>query len=645
VETILQIGLSNAFAATVLAVLAAAVGSLCRRPALVHSLWLLVLLKLVTPPLVSVPIPWLARPDSAAQEAKLLAVPIEIADTGSGGEDNLQSSEEGTQLGTDEAFPATRPASLSSVENVESGTSADNSDGFLEQDKIEAGAPIILGHIQWGTAVLSLSLTGSVLWFVLTVVRVWRFRALLRRASLAPSAVREEAQRVAVSLGLKDCPGVFLVPGSIPPLLWALAGPARLFVPKALWERLNSEQRVTLLAHELAHLRRGDHWIRLFELAARGLYWWHPVVWWASRELREAEEQCCDAWVVWALPKAARAYATALVETVDFLSETPTAMPLAASGMGHVHDLRRRLTMIMRGSTPRMLSGTGLLAVLALRALSLPLLPTWAQPPAPRNEAGEQEEKQRAVEQERQRLQAELVAQRARAEQANVQEATERMKQQVEQMRAQVEQAKARLDQATKQLERAQRQLKELDQRREAAQPDRPGEAARARPPARATGGAGSGRGPGFGGMPGGAMRAGAPPGSPAEQDRRLGEVERKLDALLEEVQSLRREMQRSRSGALPGRRGGGDGDGSDRPNQPGLNRRSGADGRGDIRPEAGLPLGPSPVIRPGALMPPTAARNLTPPTDLDAPVGPSTPPRATPPTVREPAPDTSQRP
>jgi hypothetical protein len=124
-----------------------------------------------------------------------------------------------------------------------------------------------------------------------------------------------------------------------------------------------------------------------------------------------------------------------LVETVDFLSETPTAVPLAASRMGHVHDLRRRLTMIMRGSTPRMLSSTGLLSVLALGALSLPLLPTWAQPPAPRNEAGEQEERQRAVEQERLRARAELVAQRARAEQqaSEEQEAvTDRMKQQVD---------------------------------------------------------------------------------------------------------------------------------------------------------------------------------------------------------------------
>src|SRR5262245_39813734 len=56
--TLLDIGVSNAVMAALLALPAAAVGSVCRRPAVVHCLWLLVLLKLVTPPLFRVPISW-----------------------------------------------------------------------------------------------------------------------------------------------------------------------------------------------------------------------------------------------------------------------------------------------------------------------------------------------------------------------------------------------------------------------------------------------------------------------------------------------------------------------------------------------------------------------------------------------------------
>jgi hypothetical protein len=173
-------------------------------------------------------------------------------------------------------------------------------------------------------------------------------------------------------------------------MLWALAGPPRLLLPETLWGLLSADQQDALLAHELAHLRRGDHWVRRLELLALGLYWWHPVAWLARRELRDAEEQCCDAWVVWALPGAAAAYAAALVETVAFLSEARSTVPAGASAAGHVHRLKRRLTMIVRGTTPRGLGGAGLAAVMALGALLLPLLPTRAlteTPPAGANDA------------------------------------------------------------------------------------------------------------------------------------------------------------------------------------------------------------------------------------------------------------------
>jgi hypothetical protein len=152
-----------------------------------------------------------------------------------------------------------------------------------------------------------------------------------------------------------------------------------LLLPAGLWQRLTDKQQETLLIHELAHLRRRDHWVRRLELLVLGLYWWHPVVWWARWELQEAEEQCCDAWVVWALPAAAEAYATALIETVAFLSFPRSALPAGASGIGQTHCLKRRLTMILQGTTRRALTWGALLTLLACGAALLPLRPTWAQ--------------------------------------------------------------------------------------------------------------------------------------------------------------------------------------------------------------------------------------------------------------------------
>src|SRR5262249_53448152 len=61
-EMLVEVGLGNALGATVLAVVVAAIACCCRRPAVVHSLWLLVVLRLLVPPFVTVSMPWPSLP-------------------------------------------------------------------------------------------------------------------------------------------------------------------------------------------------------------------------------------------------------------------------------------------------------------------------------------------------------------------------------------------------------------------------------------------------------------------------------------------------------------------------------------------------------------------------------------------------------
>ena len=68
----------------------------------------------------------------------------------------------------------------------------------------------------------------------------------------------------------------------MPPMLWGFGSRTRLLFPERLLETLNASSQDTLLAHELAHYRRGDQWVRLLELFVTALFWWHPVVWWAA---------------------------------------------------------------------------------------------------------------------------------------------------------------------------------------------------------------------------------------------------------------------------------------------------------------------------------------------------------------------------
>jgi hypothetical protein len=49
-----------------------------------------------------------------------------------------------------------------------------------------------------------------------------------------------------------------------------------------------------IVAHELAHIRRFDLWVNLLQRLVEALLFYHPAVWWVSRQLRLEREMCCD---------------------------------------------------------------------------------------------------------------------------------------------------------------------------------------------------------------------------------------------------------------------------------------------------------------------------------------------------------------
>jgi WD40 repeat protein/beta-lactamase regulating signal transducer with metallopeptidase domain len=411
----MQLGLANAVCAAVLAVLALAAERLVRRPALTHCLWLLVLVKLVTPPLFPLSLAWLPADTPAASAPATEAAPAPLVVTGVGEPELVGpltpgdawremekerakrsplQAEKADKVGPAPALapqevpvaPAPEAPVLVSdpPPPVPEPTASPPQQQAPPRPDNGSGVATFLGVI-W--------IAGSVVWFVRAVRQLVRFQRLLCHARPAPANVRALAERLARQLGLRRCPEVALVPGPLPPMIWAALGRVRLLLPGRLLDRLDEEQTAALLAHELAHVRRGDHWVRRLEFVVLGLYWWYPLVWLARARLQAAEEECCDAWVVEELP--ARAYASAIVETVDFLAAAARAtLPALASGLGRVEALKRRLTLILSGTAPKRLSAAARLAVLALAAGLLPLLPTLAarpdkktEEPAPKQEA------------------------------------------------------------------------------------------------------------------------------------------------------------------------------------------------------------------------------------------------------------------
>src|SRR5712691_8611423 len=57
---------------------------------------------------------------------------------------------------------------------------------------------------------------------------------------------------------------------------------------------LTEEQIEAVIAHELAHIRRLDCFVNLFQIATETLLFYHPAVWWVSQRIRVEREHCCD---------------------------------------------------------------------------------------------------------------------------------------------------------------------------------------------------------------------------------------------------------------------------------------------------------------------------------------------------------------
>jgi beta-lactamase regulating signal transducer with metallopeptidase domain len=442
---LLDLGLRNALLATVLAGFAAGVCLVCRRPALRHSLWLLVLLKLVTPPLVPIPVPWPAAVEPILHET-VLAPAADVAETA-----NALETRGEAVAAAESAVPA--PTDLPSGEEAVVVLDLPGPEEPRVQPVPAASEPVLVSPA-WLNGLAFVWLISALACLLWTLWRVCCFQRLLRHARPAPAELQRQTDQLAGRLGLRSRPVVYLVAGAVSPMVWGIGSRSRLLFPARLLERLDREQRATLLVHELAHIRRRDHWVRLLELLVQGLYWWHPLFWWARRELHEAEEQCCDAWVVSILKGAGHAYAVALLQTVAFVSHAPAPLPVGASGIGQVSHLRRRLTMIMQGKTPRSLSWAGCLVVLAAVAL-LPMLPVQAEDKDKilhRVDVIRTDAKDGSIDSEIARLKEQIKAleEKKKAEQAKAQIDLKKLEAEAQQLRQQIEVKRRELAQLQK---------------------------------------------------------------------------------------------------------------------------------------------------------------------------------------------------
>ncbi|MFG0257631.1 MAG: M56 family metallopeptidase [Phycisphaerales bacterium JB043] len=229
---------------------------------------------------------------------------------------------------------------------------------------------------------IALWIAGASVVLLVGAWRVVRFKWMLRSIEPAPAHVQSHVDRLASQLGLARSPRTVVCTQRITPMIYCGIRPI-LVLPYELWSQLDAPGRAAVIQHELAHLRRRDHWICWIESLVAVVYWWHPVAWWVRSRVRDEADLSCDAWVTALLPQYRRNYAEALVSTRKYISLPGRTPPSVGLGATRVRAKRfsRRLLMIMTTRSRPGLTLPGVALSLALLAGTAVTSPMWACPP------------------------------------------------------------------------------------------------------------------------------------------------------------------------------------------------------------------------------------------------------------------------
>lgn len=149
----------------------------------------------------------------------------------------------------------------------------------------------------------------------------------------------------------------------------------RIVLPTGFESRLGADSAALVLAHEQAHLARGDTRASLVAVVLRCLQWFNPLLHLAARRFRLDQELACDATVIARHPHARRQYAGAMLNVQLAVPGLPVGCHWQSS-----QSLKERILMLKKSEPAVRLRRAGTLAVCALVATTS--YAAWAFRPA-----------------------------------------------------------------------------------------------------------------------------------------------------------------------------------------------------------------------------------------------------------------------
>ena len=322
----------------------------------VWCLWLVVLIKCVTPPVVGsswsvfsmIRGPWMSRTVETEPAMGLEEVDpttVVVSDT-----------------------PGTQTDAAASFGQVISVTSEQKTYRLVES----GGTPSETSATDLAFLILCTSIALSFLWTLGRYIQCRRLIMRHRCPELEPAATQMISE-LAEQLNLRRPPRVIVSEVSFGPAVLGILQPIVL-LPKVLLSdsELGAVSLRPILAHELAHISRGDTWTGLLQATCGCLWWFHPSVRLVNRWMKRAAEKCCDELVVCELNISPADYARCLLNVIECRQKLkPVPVFPGMTPMEITSQRMERIMTLTKGNRTRDLR-TAAVAATVLGALILP---------------------------------------------------------------------------------------------------------------------------------------------------------------------------------------------------------------------------------------------------------------------------------
>lgn len=322
-----------------------------RRPHLAYVLWLVVLAKCLTPPIMASPggiFCWLQPTRSTLVVLKKASSqPAWLESISMSGAGHLALSAAENELldgNTAQAGTPATPSEAAAFDHVELPGHA-----LARNFDSRSGASSFVASLGLRRALTCAGvfwLAGSIALAVVAAVRlVYCIRGIHRSGSECPAdlaaLVADLAQRLAVRRPVR----LIVSASRVGPVVLGLLRPT-IVLPAVVVRGKSPRELEPILAHELLHVRRGDLWTGVWQVAAQAVWWFHPLVWLANRLATRAAEACCDEEAIAELGCDPERYAESLLAVLE-QRRGLVSIP-AFPGIRPVDVTRERLERIMQ---------------------------------------------------------------------------------------------------------------------------------------------------------------------------------------------------------------------------------------------------------------------------------------------------------